>query len=104
MQSKSTLIRIDKLFRYASMIFVLFFLGTHVHAQYVNGNLSIPKDKEVIFSLSAVSKEEVNNWVEKIKSAGGTIFSDPQDYEKGYTVGFADPDGHKFNILYWPGM
>jgi predicted lactoylglutathione lyase len=70
----------------------------------INGNIGIPKDNEVIFSLSAGSKEEVNNWVEKVKSAGGTIFSEPQDYEKGYTFGFADPDGHKFNILYWPGM
>lgn len=70
----------------------------------VNGNIGIPKENEVIFSLSAGSKEEVNNWAEKVKSAGGTIFAAPQDYEKGYTFGFADPDGHKFNILYWPGM
>jgi predicted lactoylglutathione lyase len=69
-----------------------------------NGNIAIPKENEVIFSLSASSKEEVNNWVEKVKSAGGTIFAEPQDYEKGYTFGFAAPDGHKFNILYWPGM
>jgi len=70
----------------------------------INGNIGNPKEKEVIFSLSAGSKEEVNNWVEKVKSAGGIIFAEPQDYEKGYTFGFADPDGHKFNILYWPGM
>lgn len=69
-----------------------------------NGNIGNPKEKEVIFSLSASSKEEVNNWAEKVKSAEGTIFAEPQDYEKGYTFGFADPDGHKFNILYWPGM
>ena len=70
----------------------------------VNGNIGIPKENEVIFSLSAGSKEEVNDWVEKVKSAGGTIFAEPQDYEIGYTFGFADPDGHKFNVLYWPGM
>ena len=84
--------------------FVINFFTAERLNKDVNGNIGIPKDNEVIFSLSATSKEEVNNWVEKIKSAGGTIFSDPQDYEKGYTVGFADPDGHKFNILYWPGM
>ena len=50
------------------------------------------------------SKGEVTSWIKKVKSAGGSIFSDPQDYERGYTFGFADPDGHKFNILYWPGM
>lgn len=80
-----------------------FFTGQRLNKD-VNGNICIPKQNEIIFSLSAVSKEEVNDWVEKVKSAGGTIFAEPQDYEKGYTFGFADPDGHKFNILYWPGM
>jgi predicted lactoylglutathione lyase len=59
---------------------------------------------EIIFSLSAKSKEEVEQWREKILNAGGTIFSEPQDYEQGYTFCFSDPDGHKFNVLYWPGM
>lgn len=71
----------------------------------VNGNLSVPVDgNEVIFSLSAKSKEEVELWVDKVKLAGGTIFAEPQNYEQGYTFGFTDPDGHKFNVLYWPSM
>ncbi len=71
----------------------------------VNGNLSVPLNgNEIIFSLSAKSKEEVELWVGKVKLAGGTIFAEPQNYEQGYTFGFADPDGHKFNVLYWPGM
>ena len=84
--------------------FVINFFTEQRLKKDVNGNIGIPKDNEIIFSLSAGSKEEVNNWAEKVKSAGGTIFAVPQDYEKGYTFGFADPDGHKFNILYWPGM
>ncbi len=84
--------------------FVINFFTPQRLKKDVNGNIGNPKDNEVIFSLSAGSKEEVQSWVEKVKSAGGTIFSEPQDYEKGYTFGFADPDGHKFNILYWPGM
>lgn len=84
--------------------FVINFFTEQRLKKDVNGNIGNPKEKEVIFSLSAASKEEVNDWVEKVKSAGGTIFAAPQDYEKGYTFGFADPDGHKFNILYWPGM
>jgi len=84
--------------------FVINFFTKERLGEDVNGNITIPKDNEVIFSLSANSKEEVNDWVEKVKSAGGTIFSEPQNYEEGYTFGFADPDGHKFNILYWPGM
>lgn len=84
--------------------FVINFFTKQRLEKDVNGNITNPKDNEVIFSLSAVSKEEVNDWAEKVKSAGGTIFSEPQNYEEGYTFGFADPDGHKFNILYWPGM
>jgi predicted lactoylglutathione lyase len=91
-------------FSFGQSKFVINFFTKERLEKDINGNISSPKDNEVIFSLSANSKEEVNNWVEKVKSAGGTIFSEPQDYEEGYTFGFADPDGHKFNILYWPGM
>ncbi|MFV5696963.1 VOC family protein [Flavobacterium sp. ZT3R17] len=65
---------------------------------------NLEKQNEVIFSISAKSKEEVDQWYLKVKKAGGKIYSEPQKFEKGYTFGFADPDGHKFNFLYWPGM
>lgn len=58
---------------------------------------------EIIFSLSAESKEEVNEWLTIVEKAGGRIFAELQDYGKGYFFGFSDPDGHKFNVLYWPG-
>ncbi|MCD9573904.1 VOC family protein [Flavobacterium soyae] len=61
-------------------------------------------NNEIIFSLSADSREEAGLWLEKVKKAGGKIFSEPENFEKGYTFGFTDPDGHKFNFLYWPGM
>lgn len=57
---------------------------------------------EIIFSLSAESKEEVDQWLVAVKKAGGVIFAEPQNYGQGYFFGFADPDGHKFNVLYWP--
>jgi len=59
---------------------------------------------EIILSLSVESKEEVNEWVEFVKKAGGKITVEPYEIKQGYTFVFADPDGHKFNILYWPGM
>ena len=61
-------------------------------------------ENEVIFSISAESKEEVDQWYKKVKQAGGTIYAEPEPYQDGYTFGFADPDGHKFNFLHWPGM
>ncbi|RYG07824.1 MAG: glyoxalase [Chitinophagaceae bacterium] len=81
-----------------------FFTETRLQ-QDVNGNLGLPaNNNEIMLSLSAESKDEVDSWVDKVTQAGGTVFSDPQHYKDGYTVGFADPDGHKFNVLYWPGM
>lgn len=59
---------------------------------------------EIIFSLSAQSKEEVDEWVKVVEKAGGTISAAPYKIEEGYTFGFTDPDGHAFNVLYWPGM
>lgn len=59
---------------------------------------------EIIFSLSAGSKEEVDEWMKAVEQAGGSITAKPYTIEEGYTFGFSDPDGHAFNVLYWPGM
>lgn len=56
---------------------------------------------EVCFSLLAESKQEVNEWAAKVKAAGGTIFFEPQDIPGNmYNTGFADLDGHRWNVLY----
>ena len=55
---------------------------------------------EIIFTLSAETEEEVKEWVEKVKNAGGNIFHEVgRDETNHYGFGFADPDGHKFNVL-----
>lgn len=92
-------------FSFGKNDFVINFFTQERLGNEVNGNLKIPKQQnEIIFSLSAQTREEVDKWFEKIKTIGGTVFAEPQNYQEGYTFGFADPDGHKFNILYWPGM
>lgn len=56
---------------------------------------------EVLFSLGANSREEVDEFALKAERAGGTVFSKPG--ENGgwmYGCGFADPDGHRWNMLY----
>jgi len=73
-------------------------LETNLHIQ-----MGDPKQgSEVIFSLAAESKEGVNEWLKVVEKTGGTIFSPPATIGKGYSFGFSDPDGHKFNVLYWP--
>lgn len=56
---------------------------------------------EVVFTLSAESKEQVNNWAKEVEKAGGTLISKPEEFGEGYYgFVFADPDGHKFNAFY----
>lgn len=58
------------------------------------------KSSEIIFTLSAGTETEVRNFAEKVKEAGGNIFQDVKRDEAGYFgFAFADPDGHKFNVL-----
>lgn len=58
---------------------------------------------EVMFTLSADGREEVDQWAEAALAAGGSVFSEPQsvmDSDKWYGCGFADPDGHKWNVFF----
>lgn len=55
---------------------------------------------EIIFTLSAETEEEVREFAEKVVSAGGTILKEVQRHENKYFgFAFADPDGHRFNVL-----
>ncbi|MEO2202896.1 VOC family protein [Paenibacillus pabuli] len=56
---------------------------------------------EIIFSLGAESREEVDAIIQKVESAGGSIFGKPSENEGWmYGAGFADLDGHRWNLLY----
>lgn len=92
-------------FSFGDSNFIINFFTAKRFENALKGNLTNSKtENEIIFSLSADNREEVDLWYKKIKEIGGTIFSEPENYEKGYTFFFSDPDGHKFNFLYWPGM
>lgn len=59
------------------------------------------KVTEVLYTLSAETKEEVDNWEKEVERAGGTVISKPEEFGNGYYgFLFADPDGHKFNVFY----
>ena len=69
------------------------------------GNIAVAdatKSAEICFSLSADSIEEVNEWAVNVKKAGGTVFFEPANIADGsmYNFGFADLDGHRWNVLY----
>jgi hypothetical protein len=55
---------------------------------------------EIIFTLSAESRDEVDKWEIEVENAGGTIVSRAEEFGQGYyDFVFSDPDGHKFNVF-----
>ncbi|MFD2445333.1 VOC family protein [Bacillus sp. CGMCC 1.16607] len=56
---------------------------------------------EVLLSIDAESREEVDEMAKKVLNAGGTIFAEPGENQGWmYGFGFADLDGHRWNMLY----
>jgi predicted lactoylglutathione lyase len=56
---------------------------------------------EVLFSLGAVTREDVDNYALSAKAAGGTVFAEPGESNGFmYGCGFCDPDGHRWNALF----
>ncbi len=58
------------------------------------------KSTEVLVCLSSDSREQVDEMVRKAVTAGGTTYNQPQDYGFMYGHGFADLDGHIWEIMY----
>ena len=60
---------------------------------------------EIIFTLSAETETEVKEFAEKVQNAGGNILQKVRrDENNYYGFAFADPDGHKFNVLLMDNM
>ena len=82
--------------------FVIHFFKDEQLKKAMSGELSdLSKGNEVIFSISAETEEEVNDWAAKVSDAGGVVFDPPKAFQGMYGCAFADPDGHKFNFLKW---
>ncbi len=78
-----------------------FFLKDVIQSNTSINFVDSQKSNEIIFTLSADTKEEVNEWAKEVEKAGGTIISEPEEFGEGYYgFVFADPDGHKFNVFY----
>ncbi len=59
------------------------------------------KSTQVLISIDAESREEVDQLAANAEKAGGTVFAAPADNQGWmYGCGFADLDGHRWNVLY----
>ncbi|MCH8495577.1 MAG: VOC family protein [Balneolales bacterium] len=82
--------------------FVVHFFLEEVFEHFSGGKAANrEKGNEIMFTIGANSREEVNTWAERVLEAGGTLFAEPADIGNGwYNCGFADPEGHKWNVFY----
>jgi hypothetical protein len=59
------------------------------------------KGTEVLFSLGADSRLQVDDIAQRARSAGGVVFAEPGESNGFmYGCGFCDPDGHRWNVLF----
>ena len=81
--------------------FVIHFFVEKQLKTALKGNLAdLSQGNEIIFTLGAASRAEVDEWETKVKAAGGQLISNAEEFGEGYYgFVFADPDGHKFNVF-----
>lgn len=59
------------------------------------------KGTEVLLSIDAESRAEVDELAKKAAKAGGTVFGEPAEHQGWmYGCGFTDLDGHRWNVLH----
>jgi predicted lactoylglutathione lyase len=56
---------------------------------------------EVLLSVGAGSRDEVDALAQRAREAGGEVYAEPGGAPAGmYGCGLRDPDGHRWNILH----
>lgn len=72
-----------------------------IFKSFITGDELSTKGAEVLLSIDAQSKEEVDEMAKRAVEAGGSSNHKPSEM-KGFMYGcmFADPDGHRWNVLY----
>jgi uncharacterized protein len=62
-----------------------------------------PRGAEAVIALNVESKERVDELVDTALANGGSVSSDPTEESFMYGRGFADPDGHRFEVVHMFG-
>lgn len=80
--------------------FVMFLTESLFHLFTTKQVCDSGKNTEVAISLSAESREKVDEIMDKAIEAGGLEAADPQDNEWMYGRSFSDPDGHIWALFH----
>ncbi len=69
---------------------------------FIRHEISDPvKGSEILISIDAANREEVDDLAKKAAVAGGEVFGKPSEIQGWmYGCGFTDLDGHRWNVLY----
>jgi predicted lactoylglutathione lyase len=67
---------------------------------FINGEIADPDETEALIALSAGSREEVDQLVEKAIASGGRPWKPPLSEGPMYAGSFQDPDGHVWEVLH----
>jgi predicted lactoylglutathione lyase len=80
---------------------VMLFEETQLESCIQNKITDTSLSSEMLISIDAQSKEEVDEFANKVQKAGGNLFAKPAENQGWmYGCGFADLDGHRWNVLY----
>lgn len=81
---------------------IVMLIAEHLFKMFTRAEIADTKQgAEVLFSIDAESREEVDELVNKVRAAGGSIYAEAGENQGWmYGCGFADPDGHRWNSLY----
>ncbi|RKN04081.1 VOC family protein [Streptomyces radicis] len=82
-----------------AMLLVEPFFKTFTHRQIADSSVSV----EAILTLSADSREQVDELVDRALASGGSPAAETQDHGYMYGRSFLDPDGHHWEVM-WMDM
>lgn len=82
-------------------VVVMLFAADTFKTFTTNNLTDTSQSTEVLLSISAESPAEVDELAKKAAQAGGSIYCEPTEMQGWmYGCGFADLDGHRWNVLY----
>lgn len=74
-------------------------LATHEHFRSFT-NQDVPVSGGVILALGVESRDDVDRIADTALLSGGAPTKEPTDFGWLYIRGFADPDGHHFEVVF----
>ena len=82
--------------------FVVMLFEESMFVTFVQNNvLASPTHAEMLISIDAESRQEVEDLAQKVNDAGGVVFAKPAENQGWmYGCGFSDLDGHRWNVLF----